>query len=103
MAAILILRKVTGHLQATDAYRVVYDGMEVGSIGLQTDAHQREYWAWGIDTVLPRQSFATQGEARDQDEAMRLFRATWEVFASDPERLADFIEMKRISKNRPFR
>ena len=99
----LLLRKVTGHPQATNAYRVVYYGIEVGSIGLQVGAHQRQFWHWGIDTVLPRQPFATQGEARDQDEATRLFRATWEVFASDPERLAEFIEMKRISKNRPFR
>jgi hypothetical protein len=93
----LRLRKIIHHPQATNAYRVVFtadDGREfqVGSIGLQTSARQRVYWHWGIDTVLPRQAFATSGEASDRDDAMNQFRAVWEVFASEPERLAKFLD-----------
>jgi hypothetical protein len=96
----LRLRKVTGHPHVTDAYRVIYrstDGedTESGSIGLQIGSHQRQYWHWGIDNVLPRQPFATQGEARDRDDAMAQFKAVWEVFCSEPARLASFLEAKR--------
>ena len=81
----------------TNAYRVVFtadDGREyqVGSIGQQTSTRQRVYWHWGIDTVLPRQAFATAGEASDRDDAMKQFKAVWEVFASEPERLAKFLD-----------
>lgn len=91
----LILRKVPGHVHAPDAYRVVYKGIAVGSIGKQLGAHQRVFWSWGIDTVLPRQKFATEGEGRDRDDCTAQFRAVWEAFASEPERLAAFMELKR--------
>lgn len=100
----LRLRKITTHIHATDAYRVVYtpeDGspeLEVGSIGLQTGSHQRRFWSWGLDTVLPRQAFKTDGEARDREDAMSQFKAVWEVFASEPERLESFLEMKRTAR-----
>lgn len=94
----LLLHKVTGHPMATDAYRVIYDGIEIGSIGKQAGAHQRVFWSWGIDSVLPRQSFATSGEGRDLEDCMKQFRAVWEVFASEPERLAAFMEAKRGSR-----
>lgn len=91
----LTLRKITSHPHVTDAYRVVHDGIEIGSIGKQLGAYQREFWAWGIDTILPQQVFATDGEARDRVDAMAQFKAAWEVFASDQARLAYFMEMKR--------
>jgi hypothetical protein len=91
----LILRRVKGHLQARNAYRVLYDGIEIGSIGHQVGAHQREYWHWGIDAVLSRQPFKTDGEARDREDAMAQFRAVWEVFSSDAQRLAAFLAEKR--------
>jgi hypothetical protein len=75
----LFLRQVRGHPRVTDAFRVIHkaagEEIEIGSIGLQTGSHQRRYWSWGIDTVLPRQPFATQGEARDRDDAMAQFKA----------------------------
>jgi hypothetical protein len=67
----------------------------VGSIGQQTGAHQLQFWHWGIDTVLPCQAFATGGEARDRNDAMAQFKAVWQVFASEPARLASFLEAKR--------
>jgi len=85
----------------SDAYRVIHtanDGidLEVGSVGLQTAAHHgRQFWTWGIDTVLPRQAFATAGEAGDREDAMAQFHAVWEVFASDEKRLAAFLAIKR--------
>jgi hypothetical protein len=95
----LFLRQVRGHPRVTDAFRVIHkaagEEIKIGSIGLQTGSHQRRYWSWGIDTVLPRQPFATRGEAPDRDDAMAQFKAVWEVFASDPDRLAQFLEMKR--------
>lgn len=95
----LLLRKVTGHPQTNDAYRVVLksdDGeVDVGSIGKQIVSRQRVFWRWGIDTVLPRQPFATDGEGRDREDCMAQFRAVWEVFASEPERLAEFLKTKK--------
>jgi hypothetical protein len=95
----LFLRQVRGHPRVTDAFRVIHkaagEEIEIGSIGLQTGSHQRQFWHWGIDTVLPRQPFATKGEARDRDDAMAQFRAVWEVFCSEPARLASFLEAKR--------
>jgi hypothetical protein len=92
----LRLRKITSHAHAPAAYRVVLrldDGsdLEIGAIGEQVASHQRRYWSWGIDTVLPIQAFATAGEAHDREDAMAQFKAVWLVFASDPDRLAEFI------------
>lgn len=99
----LFLRRVNTSPRAVEAYRVIFktaDRMEfeIGSIGPHVGAHQRQYWHWGIDTVLPRQAFETRGEARDREDAMSQFRAVWEVFASDPERLEGFLEMKRTAR-----
>lgn len=91
----LSLRKVTGHPQAGDAYRVIYYGIEVGSISKRIGAHHRVFWIWGIDTVMPKPSFATSGEGYDREDCMKQFRAVWEVFVSDRERLEQFITMKR--------
>ena len=60
----LILRKVTSHPNATNAYRVVFDGVEVGSIGEQIGEGRRQFWSWGIDTVRPPdKEIITRGEA----------------------------------------
>jgi hypothetical protein len=39
----------------------------------------------------PRQSFKTEGEAIDREDAMKQFKAVWEVFASDQARLEKFL------------
>ena len=95
----LKLRKVTGHIHAQNAYRVVMtldDGsdLEIGSIGLHVAAAQRQLWKWGLDTVMPQQTFRTDGEAADRDDAMAKFRAMWEQFTVDPERLSAFLADK---------
>jgi hypothetical protein len=89
----LRLRRVV-HPMATDNYRVVWNGLEVGSIGIQRGAAQRVFWSWGIDTPdnLP---FATHGEAENRDEATARFRTAWEAFAADPARLAEFVATKQ--------
>jgi hypothetical protein len=60
----LDLRKVI-HPQARDNYRVIWkdDGLEVeiGSIGIQHGSGAREYWAWGIDNVIPMRAPARIG------------------------------------------
>lgn len=96
----LYLRKVTSHLHAPNAYRVVLklnDGtdVELGSVGEQVGNSQRRFWAWGLDTVLPTQSFPTDGEAPDRESAMAAFKAMWDRYASDAARLDAFIRMKR--------
>jgi hypothetical protein len=95
----LRLHKITTHRHVDNAYRVVLkldDGsdLEIGSIGEQVGSRQRRFWSWGIDTVLPRQRFATEGEARDREDAMSQFKAVWLVFESEPERLAAFMQLK---------
>jgi hypothetical protein len=69
----LRLHKIATHRHIDNAYRVVLrldDGsdLEIGSIGEQAGSNQRRFWSWGIDTVLSRQPFATEGEARDRED-----------------------------------
>ena len=98
----LILRKVTDHAQASNAYRVVYDGVEVGSIGEQLGAGRRQFWSWSIDTVLPPdKTIITRGEGGDLNHCMLLFKEAWHKFSRNPERLADFMQAKKDSK-RPW-
>jgi len=42
---------------------------------------------------LPPQGFPTDGEAPDRESAMAAFKATWERYASDPDRLDAFLKM----------
>ena len=91
----LTLRKVTGHPQAENAYRVIFDGIEIGSIGSQIGSHNRQFWTWGIDTVLPQQRFATFGQADSIGEAMTAFSASWERFIQDPARLQAMRDARR--------
>ncbi len=95
----LTLRRVTGHPQAQNACRVIYDGLEVGSIGLQVGNELREFWSWGIDSIVSMPTFPTDGEALSRDEAMTLFRAAWIEFASNLDRLAQFMEAKQTSRD----
>jgi hypothetical protein len=92
----LTLRRVH-YPMATDNYRVVYDGVEVGSIGVQQGIGATESWRWGIDTILPK---APSGKAKDRDDAMAQFRAAWDEFSADADRLAYFMGMKRDNDGR---
>jgi hypothetical protein len=89
----LILRRVI-HPMARDNYRVIWNGFEVGSIGLQVGAGGRTFWHWGIDTVTPRLPFATHGDTLSKDEAMAAFRAAWNEYAADPDRMRHKVEVK---------
>lgn len=95
----LFLRKVTGHPQAQNAYRVILksvDGeMEIGSIGTQFKAGPDLVWRWGIDTVVPMRETESEGNGKDRKDCERLFKAAWERFAADPARFVEFMEMKR--------
>jgi hypothetical protein len=94
----LYLRKVI-HPQAIDNYRVLLkdDGLEVeiGSIGIQHGSGTTEYWAWGIDTVIPMREVDAQGIGKDRKHCMRQFRAAWDRFSADPARLTEFLQAKR--------
>jgi hypothetical protein len=89
----LFLRKVI-HPQAHDNYRVVLkeDGteIEIGSIGVQFDG-----WSWGIDTTIPMRDADAEGTGKDRRDCMRQFRPAWDRFSSDPDRLTEFLEVKR--------
>lgn len=95
----LFLRKVTGHPQAGNAFRVILkseDGeMEIGSIGTQFKAGPDQVWRWGIDTAIPMREQESEGQGKDRKDCMRLFRAAWQSFAGDPARLTEFLEAKR--------
>jgi hypothetical protein len=51
-------------------------------------------WTWSIDRVLPRQSFATEGQASNLDDALTAFRQAWDSFRADPDRLDYFLLVK---------
>ena len=97
----LYLRRVI-HPQAIDNYRVILkdngEEFEVGSIGIQHGAGARTFWKWAIDTVVPMRGFEAQGTGADREDCMRLFRAAWERFCTDPARLAQFLDMKRMRR-----
>lgn len=87
---------------AEENYRVVWhlsvdSVMEIGSIGIQTGAAGRRFWSWGIDTVVSVLDFPTHGQADDRETATTAFRAAWDEFASDPVRLAKFLDWKLAS------
>jgi len=94
----LYLRKVTGHPQARDNYRVILkdhgEEIELGSIGIQNLTEGRRGWRWGIDTVVPMRDFESQGSGQDRADCMKQFKAAWERFSSDPARLVEFIAGK---------
>ena len=94
----LYLRRVV-HPQAHDNYRVILkdEGLEieVGSIGIQHGSAGAEYWAWGIDTVVPMRDVGAQGRGKDRGDCMKQFRAAWDRFSADPARLTEFLRTKR--------
>jgi hypothetical protein len=98
----LYLRKVTGHPQAVDNYRVIVkrdgDETEIGSIGIQNLSGGHAGWRWGIDTVVPMRDIDSEGEGRDRADCMRQFKAAWQRFSDDAERLAVFMAEKRKSR-----
>lgn len=89
----LFLRKIPDHPQAQNAYRVVLkseDGeTEIGSIGTQFQSGPNLVWRWGIDTVVPMRELESEGEGKDRNDCMRLFKAAWERFCSDPARFVE--------------
>jgi hypothetical protein len=97
----LYLRKVI-HPQAHDNYRVLLkdDGLEVeiGSIGIQHGCGATEYWAWGIDTVIPMRTHQTHGRGSDRSDCMRQFKAAWARFAADEANLTMFLAEKRRAR-----
>jgi hypothetical protein len=101
----LYLRKVTGHPQATNNYRVILkdhgEEIELGSIGVQTTMGATGGgWRWGIDTVVPMRDFESSGSGIDRADCMKKFKAAWERFASDPAQLVEFIAEKRRIRRR---
>jgi glutamate synthase domain-containing protein 1 len=97
----LFLRKVV-HPQAVDNYRVILKDdeteVEIGSIGTQFFTETIPTWVWAIDTVIPMRELESEGEGNNRKHCMKLFKAAWEKFSSDPARLAEFFEMKRRAR-----
>ncbi len=63
------------------SYRVKYDGVEIGSISKRNHhVEHREFWAWELDTmpVMSHGGRPPCGEARNFDQAKKLFRETFE-------------------------
>jgi hypothetical protein len=98
----LFLRKVTGHPQIQNAWRVILKSEDgetgIGSIGTQFRAGPDLLWRWGIDTVLPMREIETEGDGTDRKDCMRKFKAAWERFAADPARFVEFMETKKRAR-----
>lgn len=90
----LVLRKVV-HETAIDNYRVVHDDVEVGAIGVQMGTNAETFWAWGIDTVLPPDGLTLHGKGENREDCMVQFKAAWHKFSRNPERLKEFMHIKR--------
>jgi hypothetical protein len=65
------------------------DGLEfeIGSIGIQHGNGTTEFWARGIDTVIPMREVEAEGSGKDR-------KAAWDRFIADPARLAEFVQAK---------
>jgi hypothetical protein len=99
----LHLRRVD-HPHAENAYRVIWNGFEVGSIGLQVGASGHTFWHWGVDDdTAPRLPFATHGDTLSKADAMAAFRTAWNEFASDEGRLRDLVAAKVDAAQRATR
>jgi hypothetical protein len=84
------------HPHAKDAYWVIWQGHQVGSIGLQQGAHQQTFWRWSLyDFGAPVRDFATDGDTISRDDAMAGFRQACDRFAADADRMQHMIEYKR--------
>jgi hypothetical protein len=74
---------------------VIWNGLEVGSIGLQVGAGGHTFWRWSIDdNGAPCREITTMGDTIGRDDAMAAFRAAWNEYAADPDRLRHMIEVK---------
>jgi hypothetical protein len=97
----LFLRKVD-HPQARDNYRVILKAdeteVEIGSIGTAFYVETAPTWVWAIDTVIPMREAESEGNGLDRKDCMRLFKAAWRRFCSDPARLTEFLEIKRRAR-----
>jgi hypothetical protein len=69
--------------------------LEIGSIGIQHGNGATEFWAWGIDTVIPIREAEAEGSGKDRNACMRQFKAAWDRFSAGPARLAEFVQAKR--------
>lgn len=87
----LLLRHVD-HPDVQSAYQVVWKGMDVGSITLQSGDNQRP-WRWSLDTVVGL-SFPTRGDALSREEAMAQLSESWDRFMASHDGLRDLVELK---------
>ena len=92
----LTLRKVIGFPHAPNVYCVVYDGVEVGSIGVQVGQKSLLiHWAWGLTAFCHDESFRTSGTSESRQDAMAAFKIAWEKFIADPDRLKAMRDARR--------
>ena len=108
----LTLRKVTIHPHERNAYRVVYDGIEIGSISLQNQHVVKiERWVWAVDTMpaMDHGGKVPRGEAQSLQQATAAFReafTAWRAGISDDlwKKNRDHIEAaatRHLKKTRP--
>ncbi len=62
------------HPPAVDNYRVIYDDVEIGSIGIQLGLRSETFWSWGIDTVLPLDGLTMDGTGQNCEDCQRQFK-----------------------------
>jgi hypothetical protein len=80
----------------SENYRVLYEGIEVSSIGIQQGIGTTTIWTWGIDTMFPANEFPnSSGRTSNRGDAQRQFKAAWDRLTADPDKFAYFIMMLR--------
>ena len=82
-------------IHAPQSYRVIYEDVEVGSIGLQLGTDAETFWSWGIDTISPSDGLITDGRGENREDCMVQFKAAWHKFSRNPERLKEYLFIKR--------
>jgi hypothetical protein len=63
---------------------MVYDDVEVGSIGAQMGTNAETFWAWGIDTVLPPDGLTMHGKGENREDCMVQFKEAGTNSAETP-------------------
>ena len=71
----LILRKITTHPHVNNAHQVIYEGLAIGSIGLQLLADNAEEWRWGIYYTPTRtEGYCIESLREGNDQWFRSFK-----------------------------
>jgi hypothetical protein len=98
------MSQLTYRQTGTNVFRVSADGVEIGSISLQTrHVHSiRTYWHWGIDTMPLIAGRTPDGDTDSFEAALKAFKAAFTAWLEKvpPDKWRENLEHKRASAER---